>query len=640
MELKNRIVMAPMSCNLTEGGFVTEQMVRFFEERAKGGVGLIMIGDGIVDTPVGNNVKESIAIDDDKFIPPLRKLTEAVKAHGAKILMQLSHGGRRAGRVSKAGYLDVTRGRMPVAPSSIPHPVPGQVVPRELTREEIREIVKQFESASRRAIEAGFDGIGLHCAHMYLCGQFLSPWSNKRVDEYGRDLKGRLKFVLEIICRIREEIGERYPLIIRMNGQEPEGGNSLKEIQEIARQFEKAGVDVIHVSTGFGAPTKTPGLIPPIAPMRAPAGCIVHLAENIKRVISIPVIAVNKLGDVFFAEQVLQECRADLVAMGRPLIADPYLPVKGVEGRFDEIRPCIYCCRCLENVLEKDVPVACSINPMAVQAIKIPMNSARKKKRVLVVGAGPAGMQAAVTAAIRGHEVYLVEKKEYMGGQLLLASKPPGKKDIEPFRKYLINQVIKATVQVKLGKDVTPEWLNQIRPDVAVLATGSHPIIPNIKGLTQTKTFTARMILEGSEIVETRIIVVGGGQVGCEVAELLSQQGKDVTIVEILDDIARDMDRINRLSLVMALEDLGVRIITKTRVESVTDQGVWVDCLGEKELIPTDEIVITVGSKPRSEDVDKILRDKVVEVYLIGDKVKAGGILNAVRDGFDVAMKI
>jgi len=205
--------------------------------------------------------------------------------------------------------------------------------------------------------------------------------------------------------------------------------------------------------------------------------------------------------------------------------------------------------------------------------------------------------------------------------------------------KKVMEDAIFRTIK-KSSCKISPEWLNQIRPDVAVLATGSHPIIPNIKDLTKTKTFTARKILEGSEIIETRIIVVGGGQVGCEVAELLSQQGKEVTIVEVLDDIARDMDRINRLSLVMALEDLGVRIITKTRVESVTDQGVWVDCLGEKELIPTDGIVIAVGSKPRSEDVDKILRDKVAEVYLIGDKVKAGGILNAVRDGFDVAMKI
>lgn len=205
--------------------------------------------------------------------------------------------------------------------------------------------------------------------------------------------------------------------------------------------------------------------------------------------------------------------------------------------------------------------------------------------------------------------------------------------------KKVMEDAIFRTIK-KSSCKISPEWLNQIRPDVAVLATGSHPIIPNIKGLTKTKTFTARKILEGSEIIETRIIVVGGGQVGCEVAELLSQQGKEVTIVEVLDDIARDMDRINRLSLVMALEDLGVRIITKTRAESVTDQGVWVDCLGKKELIPTDGIVIAVGSKPRSEDVDKILRDKVAEVYLIGDKVKAGGILNAVRDGFDVAMKI
>ena len=641
LELRNRIVMAPMSCNLTENGFVTERMVRFFEERAKGGAGLITIGDGIVDSPIGNNVKEAIAIDDDRYIPALKGLTNAVKAYGSKIAMQLSHAGRRAGRVSNEGYMEITKGRIPVAPSALPHPVPGQVVPRKLTREEIKGIIEKFGQASRRAIEAGFDAIGLHCAHMYLCGQFLSPWANRRKDEYGRNFEGRLKFVLEVIHRIKEETGKTYPLIVRMNGEEPEGGNSLEEIQEIGLRFEKAGTDAIHVSVGFGSPTKTRGLIPSVTPMRAPAGCIVHLAQNIKQVVSIPIIAVNKLGDMPFAEKVLKEGKADLIALGRPLIADPYLPLKVAEGQLDEIRPCIYCCEgCLWNVLEKDAPVACNVNPMAGREIEEPITPAKKKKKVLVVGAGPAGMQAAMTAALRGHQVLLVEKAQRMGGQLLLASLPPGKKDIELFRTYLENQVKKAGVHVSLGKDVTSQWLDDIQPEVAILAMGSDPIIPDIDGLPE-KALNAREVLKGSKIEGKKVLLIGGGQVGCEVAEFLLERGKEVTIIEILDDIARDMERINRLSLIMSIEDHGVRIMTKTKVKSITDHGAWVDCLGEKEFIPADGIVTAVGSRPHhSDDVEKAIREKVKEIYLIGDQAKARGILEAVQEGFYAARKI
>jgi 2,4-dienoyl-CoA reductase-like NADH-dependent reductase (Old Yellow Enzyme family)/thioredoxin reductase len=641
MPLRNRIVMAPMSLNLTENGYVTDKLVCFCERRAKGGVGLITIGDGIVDTPVGNNVKESTAIDSEKYIPKLRELVEAVKAHGAKIAMQLSHGGRRAGRISKQGYLEVTRGQMPVAPSALPHPVPGQVVPRELSREEIREIVEKFGQATRWCIEAGFDAIGLHCAHMYLCGEFLSPWANQREDEYGGDFEGRLRFVLEVIARIRNETGEKYPLIVRMNGEEPQGGNSMEDIQRIARRFEEAGVDAIHVSVGFGAPTKTRGLIPSVSPMRAPSGCIVHLAENVKKAVSIPVIAVSKLGNVSFAESVLQEERADLIALGRPLIADPDLPLKVMEGRVEDIRPCIYCCQgCLGNVLGKDAPVACSINPTAGREIEDSVETAKQKKRVIVLGAGPSGMQAALTAAERGHEVYLVEKAEHMGGQLLLACRPPGKADIEPFRKYLEDQVRKSGVRWETGKEVNAAWLDEIKPDAAILAMGSESIVAEIEGSRKKRIWTAREILMTSEIEGKNIMVLGGGQVGCEVAEFLAEGGKKVTIVEILGDIAREMESINRLSLTMSLEDHGVKIMTKSEVMDVTEEGIWVDCLGDRKLLPVDGIVMAVGSCPRREDVESLVKEKVPEVYTAGDQVRAAGILEAVREGYEAAKNI
>jgi 2,4-dienoyl-CoA reductase-like NADH-dependent reductase (Old Yellow Enzyme family)/thioredoxin reductase len=616
-------------------------MISFLEERAKGGVGLITIGDGIVDTPIGNNVKESLSIDNDQYIPRLKKLSEAVKKDGARVAIQLSHGGRRAGRVSKEGYLTITKGRIPVAPSSLPHPLPGQVVPKELSREEIKEIVEKFGQSSRRAIESGFDAIGLHCAHMYLCGQFLSPLANHRTDEYGCGLEGRLRFVLEVIERIKRETGKSHPLIVRMNGEEQEGGNSSQEIQEIARRLQQVGIDAIHVSVGFGAPTKTRGFIPSVSPMRAPAGCIVHLAENIKRAISIPVIAVNKLGDILFAEKVLQKGSADLIGLGRPLIADPYLPLKAIKGKLEDIRPCISCCvGCVGSVLEKDAPIACSVNPMAGREIESRIKPAKKKKKVLVVGAGPSGVQAALTATERGHRVHIVEKEYHIGGQLFIASRPPGKGAIETFRAYLEDQVRKSVIQMEVGKEISASWLDEIKPDIAILAMGSEPIIPEIEGSSKKRILTARDILMAHEIKEKRILVLGGGQIGCEVAEYLAGRSKKVTIIEILDDIAQDMERINRLPLIMSLEDQGVRIMTKTKLELITEHGAWVNYLGKKELLQVDGVVIAVGAKPHQDDVEMLIEDKVPEVYRIGDKVKAGAILEAVRDGFDVGNTI
>ncbi|MFZ3372649.1 MAG: NADH:flavin oxidoreductase, partial [Desulfitobacteriaceae bacterium] len=277
LEIRNRVVMAPMTNNFAQDGFITERMIHFYAERAKGGVGLVTVEDGIVDFPIGNNAKNAVAIDDDKYIPMLQKLSAVIKKHGAQSAIQLSHGGRRAGRVSlHNGYLEVTRGQLPVAPSVLAHPFPGQVVPRELRVEEIEEIVEKFGQAARRAVEAGFDVISIHCAHMYLCGEFLSPWANKRTDQYGGSLENRMRFVLEIIARVQKEVGAEFPLICRMNGQEPEGGNSLLEIREIAQRLEMAGIKAISVSVGFGAVLQERNFISAEAPIGTPEGCIVH----------------------------------------------------------------------------------------------------------------------------------------------------------------------------------------------------------------------------------------------------------------------------------------------------------------------------------------------------------------------------
>lgn len=639
MELKNRLVMAPMTLNLCRDGFVTERMISFFKERAKGGVGLIIIGDGIVDFPIGNNSKEALAIDNDKYIPGLRKLVEAVKAYDVKIIMQLSHGGRRAGRVSKTtGRLEVTRGLIPVAPSSIAHPVPGYVVPRELTTEEIEEIIEKFGEAARRAIEAGFDGVGLHCAHMYLCGQFLSPWANKRTDKYGGDLNGRLKFVIEVIRRMRREIGSK-PIICRVNGEEPKGGNTLEDIQKIAQKLEENGVNSISVSVGFGAAIKARGFIPSVAPMRFPQGCIVHLAENIKRKVSVPVIVANKIRDIDFAEKILQDGKADLIAFGRPLIADPELPRKALEGRNEDIIPCTSCCRCIQYVLEKEEPICCEVNPVAGREGEYVVSLASKRKRVLIIGGGPAGMEAAIILAKRGHEVYIVEKGEELGGRMLLATIPPGKSDIQKLINYFKTQISKLNVNVELGVEATSEIIGKINPDAVVIAVGGKPYIPSIPGINRENVVLAEDVFKEDIKIERNVVVIGGGQVGLEVAEYLAVRNREVTVVEMLEDVGGDLPNVSKLPLLQSLEDHGVNIFTKTIPQQITNEGVVVSRRGKHWLIKADTVVIATGFQANSKLINE-LKNRVKEVYAIGDCREPGNILSAIREGFEAALKI
>ncbi|OIN96861.1 MAG: hypothetical protein AUJ48_00840 [Deltaproteobacteria bacterium CG1_02_45_11] len=641
-EIKNRIVMSPMTNHFADNGFVTERMIEFYKTRARGGAGVITVEDGIIDYPIGNNCENPVSIDNDKYIPMLKKLSTAIKDQGAVPVLQLSHAGRRAGRLSRAtGCLEVTRNRLPVAPSVLAHPSPGHVVPVPLRVEEIQSIIEKFGQAAKRAAAAGFEMIGIHCAHMYLCGQFLSPWANQRKDMYGGSLENRLRFVLEIIQRIQDKVGDDFPLICRMNGEEPEGGNSLAEIQEISRQFEKAGVNALHISVGFGTVLWEKDFIPAEASTGMPEGCIVHLAENIKQVVSIPVIAVNKIRHVDFAEKVLQENRADMIALGRALLADPQWPQKALENRPKEIRPCISCCQgCVKNLID-GLPITCLINPHLgrEKEIKIDPVPTEDSKNILIIGGGPGGLKTATTAAKRGHKVTLWEKENRLGGLMHLAQKSRRKKEIQEIIDYFDTQLHQLGVAVVLNREAEAQKIMEFNPDVLVLATGSKPLIPDIKGINKVDLKTAPEVLRNDLEVGPKVVIIGGGLVGLETAEYLAEKGKEVTVIEMLADVALDMVITTKIPLILKLQDYGVSMLTMARAKEITPDGVLIEYNGQDKAIRGDTVILAAGSRPDNKLYNE-LKNKIQSLYSVGDCRQPGDMLSAIAEGFNVGLKI
>jgi 2,4-dienoyl-CoA reductase (NADPH2) len=602
VELKNRIIMPPMSTNYAEDGWVTERMRNYYVERAKGGASLIMVEDAIVDYPMGRHLMYPLRIDDDKCLPGLRSLAEAIKAAGAKAALQLGHAGRKAGKVAGNGYLALTRGQIPVAPSRIAHPATGYVVPRELTFDEIEELIDKFAEAARRVRDAGFDALSLHCAHMYLVNQFLSPASNQRTDEYGGDLDGRFRFLQRIIEKIKHRVGEDYPMLCRINGEEPlANGLKLEDNKKIARKLEEAGMDAISVSYGnSGIVLHTPDFVSSIAPMRIPRGCLVRFAEGIKQAVSLPVIAGGRINSPELAEQILEEGRADLISMGRALLADPGLPRKTAEGRTEDIRPCIACLQGCGRRLELDseLGITCTVNPAVGKEEELRITPADKRKKILIAGGGPAN---------------LID--------------------------YLRIQVKKLGVEIKLKTRVSPEIVRQIRPDVLILAIGARPFMPEIPGIDGENVVTAIEALKGDVQLKDKIAILGGGQVGAETAEFLAQKGKQVILIEMLAQVASDIPNTGRQLLLFSLEDLNVRVLTTTKAEQVTATGVTVSKLGQKQFIEADTILLALGAKPDTE-LAGTLRNQVPELYLIGDCMEPRKILDGIAEGTEIAREV
>ena len=635
MQVKNRIVMAPMATNLASPeGEVSKAQIAFHTARGQGGVGLIIVED----TTISESAKyiwHTLGLFDDRVIPSWEELTTAVHAYGAKIAPQLMHPSFNA-RSSLSGA-------QPVAASPIASRVYKEI-PRELTIEDIAKIVEQFGEAARRAKQAGCDAVQLHCAHNHhLLGSFLSPLHNKRTDTYGASVEGRLRITLETIQNIRSKAGLDFPILVRISGSEFEpGGLSIEQTQYVAKLLEEAGVDAIHVS---GGTTEKIWLVASL--WGGPQAYNSALAEAIKKVVNIPVILVGGINSPWLAESILATGKADMVAMARALIADPEFPNKALAGNWEDIRPCLHDLSCLMDIFT-DKKISCLVNPAVGTEEEVELAPSLTPKRILVVGGGPGGMEAAQVAASRGHQVTLMEKASKLGGQYLMAAFPPTKQEITLGVKYLANQLEKTGVKIELNRDVTPEMVKEFKPDAVIIATGGLPCIPSdLPGTNRENVVTAWEVLSGQVLVSGEVLVIGGGQIGCETADFIAHPVNDmtpgqnrVTIIEMLDNVCLDELGPQRSLLIQRLLEKGVIIVTGAECMEVLEDGVKYRKDGEEEILRGfNSVVLAMGTTPNDQLSEK-LEGHSFSVHVIGDAKEPRKSKDAIAEGWEIGHSI
>lgn len=621
LRLKNRLVMAPMVTQFaTDTGAASQMHRAYLAERAKGGVGLIVVEAACID-PLGKGWATGVGIDKDSLVPSHVELTEAVHRYGAKIAIQLHHGGSRADPGATGGRL--------VAPSPVGE---GKVTPKELTRREITTLVQRFGEAAERAQRAGYDAVEIHGAHGYLLHQFLSPATNLRTDEYGGSVENRLRFTLEVIRSVRQAVGPDFPVLYRLSS---EGGYGIEDTVAFAREWEAAGVDALHVSIGGTAPIT---LVPPeTSPMALPEGYLTDYAQAVRRAVSIPIIAVGEIREPAYAEEALLQGKADFIALARPLLSDPHWGVKAAQGLDEDILKCISCDHC-RKCLRMGVPIRCLINPqLGREGWLGEPEPATTPRKVMVVGSGPAGMEVARVAALRGHQVSVYEAEPTLGGgQLTLSQIPPFKEKIGWLKEYLTRQLERLPVDVHLSSPVSAASVEKENPDVLVVATGAAPLIPDIPGVEGDNVVTAFTLLKVKPAPQgKRVVVLGGRQVGCETAEYLAMRGNSVVVVarSPASQLADDAPQTYRAALLRRLEKSGVQFIVEHDVRDIHRDGLTLVGPGNADrFLPADLVVIARGAVSQrvlAEDV----ADLVDDVHVIGDSQEPRSIAEAMYEG-------
>lgn len=653
MSLQNRIVMTAMHLGYTPEGEVSDRLIAFYAARAQGGAGLIIVGGCPIDEYGG--MSSMIAIHDDRFLPGLRRLTQTVHQAGGRIAAQLYQGGRYT-------HSSMIGGRKPFSASAVRSKLTGET-PRALELDEIPGVQDKFAEAALRAKNAGFDAVEILGSAGYLISQFLSPLTNKREDRYGGPLDNRMRFGLEVVDKVRAAVGKTYPILMRIAGNDyMEGGHTNREARIFAAELEKVGVDLFNVTGGWHE-TRIPQLT-----MFVPRGAFVYLARGIKSAVSVPVLASNRINEPDAAEAVIRNGEADLVTMARALLADPQLPNKARQGKAHLITHCVACNQgCFDNIFRLR-PAACLVNPAAGMEAETGIEPAPTPRTVLVIGGGPAGMKAAVTATARGHRVILAEKESRLGGQILLNAAIPGREEMLTAVRDLESQVRASGVDVRLGQPVDADWVRRMAADVVVVATGARPARPPLSGIEHSSVVQAWDVLAGRVGVGRQVVIVGGNAVGLETAlylaglgtlspeilhflmihhaedpetlnSLLNRGHKTVTVVEMTRKAGQDIGLSTRWTVMAELRRLGVQVMTGTRATAVTEQGLRVEKEEGEEILPADSIVLAAGSEPVN-DLAEALASFPVPVHVIGDAKSPRNTLTAIHEGFRTALEI
>ncbi len=648
LEVKNRIYLPAMHLGMAENFQVTDQLVDFYSLRAKGGAGLVCVGFSTIDEFSGNTT--NIGAHKDEFIPGLTRLASAIKDNGGKAAIQLNH----SGRYNFSFFLD---GKQSVAPSPIASRMTREE-PRELTINEIQEIIESFGKAAGRCKQAGFDLIDILSGTGYLISEFLSPLTNVREDEYGGSFENRMRFGIEVMQAIRKEVGPDFPILARMNGNDfMPGGQGREELQEFAKQLvEKGTVDALCINVGWHE-ARVPQIVTSV-----PRGLFSYLSKGIKDVVDVPVIASHRINDPETAREVLADGMCDMVAMGRSLIADPFLPEKVKAGKENEIIHCIACAQgCFDNLFKLKF-VECLCNPRAGHEKETIIQKTDAPKKIMVIGGGAAGMSAALAAKEKGHDVTIYEKSEKFGGQLYLAAAPPGRAEFSELAKDLATQISVNDIKVKLNTEVTEGLIESEKPDAVILATGAVPLAPPIPGADQDHVVQAWDVLLDKVYTGNKVVVIGGGAVGVEVSLFLAEKGtlsgeavkflllnkaetpedlyklaskgsKDVVLIEMLEKVGKDIGKSTRWGMMQDVSRHGINIQVGTKALEIKEKSVIVEIGDKKEEIEADSVVLASGSKSFN-PFSEFLESKSIPFKVIGDAGKIGLAFDAVHEGY------